>query len=298
MKHVKMTTLLKTSARNGRIILLTSCFLVAISFLYLSRSFVTETFHKAQHRLSHDEPEPTDKEELRIQPETTGKAPAKVRACRGARGGLLSDPSSDDLPRPVFDLPNTTYPEETWGSYDALGIEKSWMTIDQRYGPYGYGEDEEGYNFTKADWSTVDWGKLQDDCYTTNRERFHRHKTLQVGAAPRFRFVNEGSVPEPPRFKTGRQAIVLRAWSKMKYTPEDLWNIRSIVTEATLATGGEYTVFLLVDVKGDQGMGIHHDDKKYREVLEEVVPKEFQNMAVLFHSSLQSNWYAKVNEVR
>lgn len=108
--------------------------------------------------------------------------------------------------------------------------------------------------------------------------------------------MNETDTQDSPRSNTGRQAIVMRTYSTFDYTPEDLWNLRSTITEASLATGGAYTVVLLVDIKDEEAYRIHQDDVFYQKVLEESVPAEFQNMAVLFHKSLQKSWYEKVGE--
>ena len=54
--------------------------------------------------------------------------------------------------------------------------------------------------------------------------------------------------PRNPLERTGRTAFVLRSWSAFQYSAEDIWNIRSLITEVSLANGGTYTVFLLVDV--------------------------------------------------
>lgn len=217
----------------------------------------------------------------------------------------MDDPQSEDLPHPLDELHSAgyvdeaddEYPTPTYGSYDAIGLHKTWMTFGQRYGPYGYREEKADYALTRVDWSAVNWGKLQDQCFQSQSNRTQEHQFLQVGAPPKFRFVHEATgSDEQPREKTGRHAIVLRTWGTYDYKPEDFWNVRSIITEASLATQGEYTVFLLVDIKRADGGRIHEDDEFYRQVLEETVPKEFWDIAVLFHQSLQRSWYAKVNE--
>lgn len=222
---------------------------------------------------------------------------AEVVACRGPGGSLLDVRGNRRLTRMVYDLPNITYPHATTGSYTAIGLEKSWMTFDDRYGPYGYGEDSEDYEFGRVDWDEVNWGMLQYECLAANKARFG-----DVGAFntnPRFGYQKSVDVARPPSSKTGRQAVVLRSWSTYKYHEEDMWNIRSIIAEASLASGGEYDVILLVDVKDEEkGALIHQDDEVYREVLEASVPLEFRDIAVLFDYRLQENWYPKVNEYR
>lgn len=53
---------------------------------------------------------------------------------------------------------------------------------------------------------------------------------------------------------------------------------------------------LLVDVKCEGCEGIHTNESEYRRVLEDSVPAEFRNIAVLFHESLLESWYRKVGE--
>lgn len=129
-------------------------------------------------------------------------------------------------------------------------------------------------------------------------KRFYGNEFLQAGATPRFRLVEEGDIEGSVQGKTGRQAVILRTWDSYEYTPEDLWSMRAIISETSLATNGRYTVFLLVDVKREDGAKIHEDDEFYQQVLNESVPEEFRNIAVLFHRSLQSSWYPEVDEFR
>ncbi len=44
----------------------------------------------------------------------------------------------------------------------------------------------------------------------------------------------------------------MRAWAGYRYTPEDMYNLRSLIVEAGLRTGGEYAVVLLVNVRGEE----------------------------------------------
>ena len=217
--------------------------------------------------------------------------------CVGPRGTRIDKPNTQDLAHGVANLANTSYPVPTYGSYEALGLPQTWMTFSQRYGPYGYGEDEKSYPFTKVDWNSVNWGQLQDRCLLAHRrDRVKGLEMLQSDAHPRFRLLGDGDPREPREEYTGRQAIVLRAWSTYDYKPEDFWSIRAMISEAGLAAEGEYTVVLLVDVKHENGSRIHEDDDFYQQILEESVPHEFRDIAVLFHESLQQSWYKKVDE--
>ena len=98
-------------------------------------------------------------------------------------------------------------------------------------------------------------------------------------------------------FSTGRTAIVLRGWDKYKYNAADFYHIRSLIVEAGLRLGGEYSVFLLVDVKDDE-RHIFQDPQSYQRALEDFVPAELRSIAVLFDRELLQSWYPKVDDHR
>ncbi|KAK4554400.1 hypothetical protein LTR86_008608 [Recurvomyces mirabilis] len=285
-----MSRLNALSTRGWRILIIATCFLLAACFLSLSYT-----------RTPRQEPLPKivspsrPASQVQASPAITLAPPIP---CPGPRGVFVNDLHSQDIPHPA-QLRNVTFPDTTTGSYDALGLKKNWLTISERYGPYGYGEDRASYNRTPVTWSKIDWGALQQQCLKANAERFNGVADSII--KPRFRLTGNAKSSHDAIFarpKTGRQAIVLRAWDEFEYRPEDLHNIRSTIVEASLATGSEYTVFLLVDVKAENASRLHEDDDVYRQVLDQIVPHEFQGMAVLFHETLQRSWYAKVDDFR
>lgn len=224
-------------------------------------------------------------------------------SCISARGEVL-DKSEDDQLRSLR-LDDVDYPEPMMGSHEALGIEKTWFSASGRYGPYGFGEEDEGYNRSRVDWNSTRWGSLQNECAEANAGRIP--KLFRFDSQPRFKHrdstfginlhpANINNVRSEDE-KTGRQAIVLRTWSTYPYTPDDLHNLRSIITEASLAKGTDYSVFLLVDVK-DLDLNIHLDDAAYDAALSTSVPAEFRDIAVLFDDSLLKSWYPGVEESR
>lgn len=188
------------------------------------------------------------------------------------------------------------------GSHEDLGLQKSWMTADGRYGPYGYGEDDlETYNRSKVNWEEVDWSQLQNDCLDLNAHRFPLYPT-PVTSVQRFQFRNESMVPEVRTWDeftpTRRTAIVVRAYDGYKYTPEDMYNLRSLIVEAGLRTGGEYSVFLLVNIR-DVDANVFASDESYRAALEKAgVPKELHGISVLWDEHLLRSWYPKIEEYK
>lgn len=225
----------------------------------------------------------------------------------GPRGKLLND-SKDDQLRPLH-LDNVTYPEPMMGSYEALGIEKTWFSAAGRYGPYGFGEATAEYDRARVDWRQIQWGALQDQCADANEGRLP--KLFSFSSEPRFtyRSSSQSEQKEPRGFdkalitprsadeKTGRQAIVIRSWSTYEWTEDDLHNLRSIITEAALAKSATYAVFLLVDVK-DLSLNIHHNATAYQTELHRAVPAEFRDITILFDESLLRSWYPNAVDYR
>lgn len=221
------------------------------------------------------------------------------RPCYGPRNVLLSQSPDDDLVSVELD---NSYPVPFVGSHEDLGLQKSWMTADGRYGPYGYGEDDlETYNRSKVNWEEVDWSQLQNDCLDLNAHRFPLYPT-PVTSVQRFQFRNESMVPEVRTWDeftpTRRTAIVVRAYDGYKYTPEDMYNLRSLIVEAGLRTGGEYSVFLLVNIR-DVDANVFASDESYRAALEKAgVPKELHGISVLWDEHLLRSWYPKIEEYK
>lgn len=157
-----------------------------------------------------------------------------------------------------------------------------------RYGPYGYGEDDNGVQGwirpKKVDWDNVDWGTLQADCVDKNAERFGLPRSDRSSPP------QPGDAPPPavePRAGAGsekRTAFLLRSWTGKVYSENDKQNIRSMVTELSLMSGGEYEVVLLVHCK-DDNLPIWEDDV-YQAVLDEHVPREFWNITELWNMGM------------
>ncbi|KAB5585053.1 hypothetical protein GE09DRAFT_13060 [Coniochaeta sp. 2T2.1] len=220
-------------------------------------------------------------------------------ACTGPRGLLLSRSPDDELRSETLDIP---YPTPFVGSYSELGIDQSWMTADGRYGPYGYGdEDATVHNRTRVDWDMVDWANIQNECFDRNANRFPQSATRMTNEQ-RFRLRNQSTVPELRSWEdftpTRRTAVVVRSYDGYRYTPEDMYNLRSLVVEAGLRTGGEYTVMLLVDIRGAD-TNIFASKGAYREAFERAqIPPEFQSIALLWDEALLRSWYPDIGEYR
>lgn len=196
------------------------------------------------------------------------------------------------------------YPKPLAGSYTALNLDKTWMTADDRYGAYGYGEDRTDRSRSRVDWDSVSWAALQDDCLERNKERFL--KSTKLRSPPRMSLPSwttklkmKWNMPVSPvrdqKLSTGRIAIVVRLWEGHKLSTHDRIFLRSLIVEAALSSGVKYAVYLLVDVH-DRGRNIWASEANYNAALDDLLPKEFHSIGMLFDGKLLDEWYPKVGE--
>ncbi|KAK3312858.1 hypothetical protein B0H66DRAFT_485505 [Apodospora peruviana] len=226
--------------------------------------------------------------------------------CYGPRGKLLSESPDDELEEVNLNIP---FPKPWTGSYEALNLTQTWSTAQGRYGAYGFGETANSYNRSRVDWDKINWQDLQTQCLHRNAHRFplaalttNNSSLLQM--PPRFSYPNESKIhnlaPQWHEFgATRRTALVVRTWRGYAYKDEDMHYIRSLIVEASLRTGGEYQVILLVDMH-NHPVDILASKENYLEALrvDAGVPKEFLGMAVLWDSQLLKSWYPDIKEHR
>lgn len=86
-----------------------------------------------------------------------------------------------------------------------------------------------------------------------------------------------------------RTAVLIRTYIGKTYSDNDMQTIRSLISELSLQSGGEYTIILLLHVK-DGEIEIEKEDV-YQEVVEKNVPKEFWDMTVLWNIPIVSKRY-------
>ncbi|KAK4122387.1 hypothetical protein N657DRAFT_575639 [Parathielavia appendiculata] len=90
-----------------------------------------------------------------------------------------------------------------------------------------------------------------------------------------------------------RTALLLRSFSGKTYTENDKQVIRSLVTELSLRSGGEFKVYLFVHIKdNDEDIWTEH---AYQRALEEHVPAEFRSMAVLWNEPAVDRMYPRLS---
>ncbi|KAG5928496.1 hypothetical protein E4U42_000568 [Claviceps africana] len=81
---------------------------------------------------------------------------------------------------------------------------------------------------------------------------------------------------------TARTAVVIRCWDDYLFREDDMANIRAMVAELSMASGGRYDVHLLVQVKEDGKHPIWADREAYERRINETIPAEFQGLVTLW----------------
>lgn len=190
--------------------------------------------------------------------------------------------------------------EPALGSYNLLGIRDD-ICYDRfgRYGPYGLGyalrdggvgegmdTENEGSEHVwkksgKIDYHKMDWGKLQQDCFESNRERF----LTADDDANADKFSNQkGSQSHlggPSKQKIGRIAVVIRTYVGFRWTHLAILNFRAMISELSLRSGGEYDIHFLLHVK-DNELPIWADGETVQGILDMNMPGEFHTITTLW----------------
>ncbi|KAI1143398.1 hypothetical protein F5Y05DRAFT_368491 [Hypoxylon sp. FL0543] len=213
---------------------------------------------------------------------------------------------------------------ERYGRYGPYGFGYS-----VRSGGLGTGEhgEKEGFEATwekvpQVDWKGMDWADVQRRCYRSNAARYKEQPPLHI--APHGFYVNEGAAAmkvqtrdalpdESPKSsaknsekekkpvpasegdsaakKLARTAVVIRCWDEYVWKEEDVMNVRSLISELVLASGGRYDVHLLVQVKNDAAHPIWADAATYQKRIEETIPEEFRGLVTFWTETQMLSLY-------
>lgn len=133
--------------------------------------------------------------------------------------------------------------------------------------------------------------------YPLHEDIQHVDSTLILPESPsksKTRFGLDWRSSDSKKYKK-RNAILLRTYDSKEYTPDNMYHIRSMITELSLLSGAEYEVFLLVQIL-DVEKPIFFDPTAYQEALDLYVPREFHNISVLFNVPLMEAWYPKAGK--
>ncbi|KAI4246837.1 MAG: hypothetical protein LQ352_006302 [Teloschistes flavicans] len=241
-------------------------------------------------------------------------------SCKGPRGVDVNGNADDTLG--AYKLPaDASTPAPIFGSFKETGLGSGYcFERHARNSPYG-DDDIRGNGPSSrpqpssVDWESVDWGQLQNECALLNQNRFeekrsgisplmfrypeaddtqHVNSTLILPETQlERRYIHRRSA-DSKKYKK-RNAILLRTYDTKDYTPDNMYHIRSMVNELSLHSGGEYEVFLVVQII-DLEKKIFSDPKAYQEALDNYVPREFHNISILFNVPLLEAWYPKAGK--
>ncbi|EAW07683.1 DUF3405 domain-containing protein [Aspergillus clavatus NRRL 1] len=215
------------------------------------------------------------------------------------------------------------FPDAVMGSNEMLGI-KDDVCFDRfgRLGPYGLGYsvrkggigaglegDREGAeqvweDIPPVDFRQIDWAVAQNRCVALNNHRFkdlpeprlNRFLALPVGV-PKSSSDSLGKeeTAEANASRLPRTAVVIRTWHDFRYTADDILYLRSLISELSLLSGGEYTIHFLIHVKNSD-LQIWSDDETYERVLDDALPKEFRGMGTLWSEQQMALMYPGLEE--
>ncbi|TGJ85178.1 hypothetical protein E0Z10_g3604 [Xylaria hypoxylon] len=245
--------------------------------------------------------------------------------CEGPGGELVSDIM-------VFKGIPEDFPEPLIGGYDVLGMDGNLcFERETRLGQYGF-QNANDTSDPLVKWNRVRWGELQEKCVQKNKARFdmqgrpnpyvdtvysRKTTTAFVGAdsdydiedTPKGRDHNDDLRRDFATFKKrptsetmsgdstnteSRTAILLRTYTGKDYNENDKQVIRALISEVSLRTGGLYQVYLFVHVK-DNAYAIWDDEGTYQYVLQQNVPAEFRDIAVLWNDEAVQAMYPKLD---
>ncbi|KAI1850683.1 hypothetical protein JX266_003965 [Neoarthrinium moseri] len=243
---------------------------------------------------------------------------AEFAACDGPDGVPVEDIR-------VFAGAPHEFPAPGFGSYEVLNMDGNLcFERETRLSPYGYSHNG---NHTRKpeDWEQVKWGSLQEICVQKNKARFNSkgapnpywdalhsrdnstsdeqsetpsttHVRQKAGkkALLRRRFLGTEEKRSPEVVKESRTALLIRTYTGKEYSENDKQIVRSLVTELSLRTGGQYQVFLFVQVK-DNTIGIWENQETYEWMLHQSVPKEFVDMTILWNDVATESTYSKLS---
>lgn len=196
---------------------------------------------------------------------------------------------------------------ERYGRYGPYGFGYS-----NRMGGLSTGEHGENEGFDsvwettpRVDYRQVDWADVQRRCFRSNAGRYKALPSrtpsphgFYVGEyksesflARRADSTNSSSASSSNKSAkpgivshgtTARTAVVVRCWDEYLFREDDIANIRSMIAELSMASGGRYDIHLLVQVKEDGKHPIWADGEAYEKRIKETVPKEFQGLVTLW----------------
>jgi len=221
---------------------------------------------------------------------------------------------------------------ERFGRYGAYGYGYPIPSGGLGLGEHGdmEGSDQVWQSAKKVDWLKVDWASVQQRCYQANADRY---KPLKLRGSPPHGFyigedIKESKDSKDPKRSTlvdraetngtetpsskpaqpvatepkpkgdlPRTAVVVRCWDAFLWNEESVMNLRALISELSLASGGRYDVHLLVQVRNDAAHPVWADDETYRAHIEESIPGEFRGISTLWSETQMLAIYQGIHDL-
>ena len=221
---------------------------------------------------------------------------------------------------------------DRFGRYGPYGYGYSVKTGGLGVGEHGdrAGADGVWKSTKQVDWSTdIDWAEAQRRCFKANEGRYTPVEApnsrsiqgfyIKVGddtpslntradvqtsdsttiTKPAEEKEKGSGTPEVPKPKGDipRSALVIRAWDEIDWNAENMLNLRALVAELSLASGGRYDVHLLVQVRNDGRNPVWADDEAYQKRINDTIPAEFRGMVTLWSETQMLAIYQGVRDL-
>ncbi|KAL9941632.1 hypothetical protein D7B24_002683 [Verticillium nonalfalfae] len=222
---------------------------------------------------------------------------------------------------------------ERYGRYGPYGFGYSLRAGGLGVGEHGELEGSSSvWEDSKVDYTKVNWADAQRRCYQSNEARY---KSLPARTPSSLGFYigdglsssslaardAEAAAPSDTKLnatttapaktnvatdkvdhaaepdKRSRTAIVIRAWDEYLFREDDIMNIRSIISELSLASGGRYDIHLLVQVKNDGAHPIWADHEAYEQRIKDSIPEEFRGLVTLWTETQMLSIYQGMHDL-
>ncbi|KAK7733836.1 hypothetical protein SLS63_004622 [Diaporthe eres] len=202
-------------------------------------------------------------------------------------------------------------PAPYFGGYEELGLAPN-QCFERfgRLGAYGYSYSKADGGFElesvpsgeaaleqmipKINYSKIKWDQVQKRCLEKNRERFGLDKDAvnkPDGALSRLWSQAEKIAGKKT---VARNALVLRAWTGIDWSPMRIITTRSLINELSLKTGGQYDIHILLHIT-DDSINISNPETA-RKMIEENIPEEFWDITTPWSVPAMAEYYPGFTE--
>ena len=198
-------------------------------------------------------------------------------------------------------------PAPSFGSYDLLGLSSDALfSRFSRFGQYGIGSENASPSTIK--WEEVDWADLQRRCVARNQALFKsRPRPVWSAPTPEHQPYQEHQRAHSSenlaktaysgiyKERTPRTAVVMRAWDDFRWSQDDLLNIRAMMTELSFLSGGQYQLFIIMQVQ-NRSQALPARYESHEEIKKRYVPAEQLHITELCDKTDCEYAYPEVKE--